>query len=68
VIDDGKGIAPGTIDAALQAGHWGVSGMKTRAERVEGTLEIVSVPASGTTVCAALPVGEAQPTRAGRDS
>jgi signal transduction histidine kinase/ligand-binding sensor domain-containing protein len=61
VVDDGKGIAPGAIEAAPAAGHWGIAGMKDRAERARGTLAIGSVPGRGTTVSVSLPVGMALP-------
>jgi signal transduction histidine kinase/ligand-binding sensor domain-containing protein len=58
VVDDGKGFAPGTPEAAAAGGHWGIAGMKSRAERARGTLGITSVPGRGTTVSVSLPAGD----------
>ncbi len=58
VVDDGRGIAPGTMETAASGGHWGVAGMRDRAQRAGGTLEISSEPGQGTRVSVSLPIGE----------
>lgn len=50
-------MAPGAAEAAAIAGHLGIAGMKTRAQRAAGTVEIASEPGRGTTVQATLPIG-----------
>ncbi|MEO6279593.1 two-component regulator propeller domain-containing protein [Roseateles sp.] len=49
VRDDGKGIAPEVLRAGEREGHYGLSGMRERAELVGGTL-IVSGLGQGTLV------------------
>lgn len=49
VRDDGRGFAAGE-DAAWQAGHFGLTGMRERAAGIGGTLEVTSAPGAGTTV------------------
>jgi signal transduction histidine kinase/ligand-binding sensor domain-containing protein len=55
VCDDGVGIDP---DMLLHGrpGHWGLSGMRERAEKVGATLSIWSRPAEGTQLELVLPV------------
>ena len=53
VEDDGVGFDPG----AIPAGHLGIEGMRARAERAGGSLEIEAGPGTGTRVRASLPVG-----------
>ncbi len=55
IVDDGRGLDPGAIETASRAGHLGIAGMRTRAERAEGTLSITSAPGRGTTVEVSLP-------------
>lgn len=58
VRDDGGGIPLGAMDP-LQAGeHLGIAGMRERAQRAGGALEITSAPGRGTTVSVGLPVRE----------
>ena len=54
VRDDGQGIAPGILEAGL-AGHWGLSGMRERAEKVGGRLNIWSQIEGGTEVDLVIP-------------
>lgn len=48
VRDDGMGIDPGVLERATRAGHWGLQGMRERAEALGGRLEIWSEDAAGT--------------------
>lgn len=57
VSDDGQGIAPGAIDAASAWEHWGMAGMRDRANRAGGRLDISSEPSRGTAVTLLLPIG-----------
>jgi len=51
VADNGVGFDP-TAAATLAQGHFGLHGMRERAERLGGSLQIVSLPGLGTTVTA----------------
>jgi nitrate/nitrite-specific signal transduction histidine kinase len=53
--DDGVGIAPAVLEEGARAGHWGLIGMKERAERLHGHLTIWSRPDAGTEVEVATP-------------
>lgn len=52
VEDDGEGFDP----AGVPPGHLGIDGMRTRAERAGGRLEVDSRPGAGTRIQARLPV------------
>ena len=54
VRDDGRGFTPGS-QLGPDQGHFGLSGMRERIERLGGTLSIESQPGSGTTVRAVVP-------------
>ena len=49
VRDDGRGISPEVLQSG-RAGHWGLTGMRERAERVGGRLSVWSKVAEGTEV------------------
>jgi signal transduction histidine kinase len=58
VVDDGAGLPAATNDQASQEGHFGLLGMRERALRLHGFLEILSPPhnrASGTAVRITIP-------------
>ena len=65
VVDDGVGIAPGAMDAAVKGKHLGISGMRERAKRAGGALEISSERGRGTAVSVSLPIGEPPATSPG---
>jgi signal transduction histidine kinase len=54
VADDGAGfVAPsgeGSVDRGVEAGHFGLLGMRERAERLGGSVRLESEPGRGTTV------------------
>ncbi len=52
VEDDGVGFDP----AAIPPGHLGIEGMRVRAERTGGRLEVDAAPGRGTLIRASLPV------------
>jgi signal transduction histidine kinase/YHS domain-containing protein len=47
IIDDGVGFAP-LAEANAPNGHWGLRGMRERAELTGGTLDVSSEPGQGT--------------------
>jgi signal transduction histidine kinase len=55
VRDDGQGLLRFEVDAAADGGHWGVVGMRERARRVGGTLDIRSAPGQGTMLSLRIP-------------
>jgi len=50
IRDDGKGIDPDVRNRAERIGHWGLAGMRERAERLGGELEVWSEPGAGTEI------------------
>ena len=58
VKDDGAGFTPG-MQAGPAQGHFGLAGMKERADRLGGHLKVESAPGQGTTVHACVPVSGA---------
>jgi len=54
VRDDGIGFVPNLVGSAN--GHFGMRGMRDRAEEFGGTLDVVSTPLLGTTVTLRLPL------------
>ncbi|RMI46188.1 sensor histidine kinase [Actinomadura harenae] len=56
VRDDGTGFDPRTPPAREGAGGFGLSGMRARAERVAGTLNVESAPGFGTALSAQVPL------------
>jgi signal transduction histidine kinase len=51
VTDDGRGFDP----TKVPDGHLGLTGMRSRAERLGGQLTVTSTPGSGTTVAVVVP-------------
>jgi signal transduction histidine kinase len=64
VRDNGKGIDP-TLLGAGRAGHWGLPGMRERAQQIGARLEIWSQVGAGTEVelCIPEPLASARPER-----
>jgi signal transduction histidine kinase len=44
------------VDRVPESGHYGIRGMRERAERIGGELSITSEPGSGTRVAVAIPL------------
>ena len=57
-MDDGRGIDTTVLEGG-RPGHWGLSGMRERAERIEATLHVRSRQGSGTEVEVRMPAGSA---------
>jgi signal transduction histidine kinase len=55
IRDDGVGIAPSVLVQGSKEGHFGLIGMRERAERIGGGLSIDSGAGKGTDVILALP-------------
>jgi len=50
IRDDGKGIDASVLQEGERAGHWGLPGMRERAKRIGGQLDVWSEPGAGTEV------------------
>jgi signal transduction histidine kinase len=50
IRDDGKGMVPDVGNGGERMGHWGLCGMRERAERLDAELEVWSEPGAGTEV------------------
>jgi signal transduction histidine kinase len=50
VRDEGKGMDPKILAAGGRSGHWGLAGMRERAKRIGGHLDIWSQTGAGTQV------------------
>ncbi|NIJ21654.1 signal transduction histidine kinase/ligand-binding sensor domain-containing protein [Sphingomonas naasensis] len=55
IRDDGIGIADEVLDTGHKPGHFGLVGMRERAERIGGSFSIDSRPGMGSAVTVALP-------------
>lgn len=50
IRDDGRGIGAAVLDAGGRPGHFGLLGMRERAQRLGGQLEVWSKPGAGTEI------------------
>jgi two-component sensor histidine kinase len=57
VEDDGKGFTT-DVAASGEAGHFGLLGMRERAEKIGGRFNVASAPGNGTRIEVAVPVGK----------
>lgn len=55
VADDGAGFDPAAPGLGPEHGHWGLTGLRERARRVNGLLDIASGTGNGTSVTLTLP-------------
>ena len=55
IRDDGKGIDPAIMKEGRRSGHYGLPGMRERAERIGGKLDVWSGPGAGTEIQLSLP-------------
>ncbi len=63
IRDDGKGIDPKILAAGGQPGHWGISGMRERAQRIGSRLDFWSEMGAGTEVQLTVPAAMAYEKR-----
>jgi signal transduction histidine kinase len=63
VKDDGKGIDPEVLKQGSRRGHWGLPGMRERAEAIGAELDVWSSNGSGTEVSLRVPAWIAYRTR-----
>ena len=64
VRDDGRGVDPGILEKGGRPGHWGMQGMRERAQGMGAQLGLWSRPGSGTEVELSVPAATAY--RSGR--
>jgi len=63
IRDDGKGIDPEILKAGEVFGHWGITGMRERAQRIGAHLDLWSEVGAGTEVEITVPAGMAYEKR-----
>jgi len=63
VADDGRGIAPDLLAAGAREGHWGLTGMHERAQKLGTRLALESTPGGGTTVTLRIDLASARNSR-----
>jgi signal transduction histidine kinase len=68
IRDDGKGIDPDERLQSERSGHWGLRGIRERAEHLGGELEVWSVPGAGTEIELRIPASIAYETGTTRNS
>jgi signal transduction histidine kinase len=66
IRDDGSGIDPSVLSHEGRAGHWGLTGMRERAKRIRGEMDIWSELGAGTEVEVRIPAFAAYQTYAAR--
>jgi signal transduction histidine kinase/ligand-binding sensor domain-containing protein len=59
VRDDGKGIEPKVLKEGGRVGHWGLRGLRERADRIGAHLDLWSEPGRGTEVQLLIPASVA---------
>ena len=59
IRDDGKGIEPKVLKEGGRLGHWGLRGVRERADRIGARLDLWSEPGQGTEVQLLLPTSVA---------
>lgn len=66
IRDDGMGISAAILEGRGASGHWGLAGMRERAELIGGTLDVRSRVGAGTEIELSLPASKAYAVTAGR--
>jgi signal transduction histidine kinase len=59
IRDDGQGIDPNMLKEGGRAGHWGLRGLRERAEKIGAHLDLWSEPGNGTEVQLVVPASTA---------
>jgi len=59
VADDGRGLPEPVRRDGARSGHWGLVGMRERAARIGGRIDITGGPRQGTTVLLTVPAARA---------
>ena len=59
IRDDGRGIDPKILEAGGQPGHWGIPGIRERAQQIGSRLEFWSEVGAGTEVQLTIPAAMA---------
>jgi signal transduction histidine kinase/ligand-binding sensor domain-containing protein len=59
VQDNGKGVDEGVLEAGIRERHWGLPGMRERAEEIGGKMEVFSRNGQGTEVVVNIPAKKA---------
>jgi signal transduction histidine kinase len=59
VSDDGRGIDPEVLHHGGRDGHWGLSGMRERAESIGGSLDVWTARGTGTQILLRIPAARA---------
>ena len=54
IRDDGKGMDPALVKQG-RAGHYGLAGMRERADRIGGKLDVCTGPGAGTEIQMSIP-------------
>jgi signal transduction histidine kinase len=62
IRDDGRGFTDADREVAVQSGHFGLIGMRERAQRAGGSFTIGTRPQGGTVLTLQLPLAERSPT------
>ena len=62
VRDDGRGIDPQIVEEGGRSDHWGLQGMRERAQKIGGQLKLWSRPETGTEVELIIPRASAYQT------
>jgi signal transduction histidine kinase/ligand-binding sensor domain-containing protein len=62
VRDDGRGIDPKILEKGGRSDHWGLQGMRERAQKIGGQLQLWSRPETGTEVELIIPGASAYQT------
>jgi signal transduction histidine kinase len=66
IKDDGKGFNPDACDGPNE-GHFGLLGIRERAERMNGEAKISSTPGAGTCICVKVPIPQNNGNGNGQD-
>jgi nitrate/nitrite-specific signal transduction histidine kinase len=62
IRDDGKGVDPKFLGDEGRPGHYGLHGMRDRAQLMGGTLDVWTAPGSGTEIDLTIPASHAYVT------